>query len=137
MRMKHMNPHDLVNNPSNPRSITGAKFRELVRSLKEFPEMLEARPIVVNKDMVVLGGNMRLRAAIKAGLSQVPVHVASWDAAKDEQFVIRDNVSHGQWDWDLLANDWDAGDVTEWGLDVWDPDPDPKEETPKCEHCGK
>jgi hypothetical protein len=88
----------------------------LVKSLREFPEMLEARPIVVDPDYVVLGGNMRLKAAQEAGLAQVPVYVATWEEAKAKEFVIKDNLAFGEWDWDMLANEWDAEELDEWGM---------------------
>ena len=81
--------------------------------------MLEARPIVVDPDFVVLGGNMRLQAAQEVGLKEVPVYVATWDEAKAKEFVIKDNVAFGQWDWDLLANEWDSAQLNDWGMDVW------------------
>ena len=111
-------------NKIKPRVIRQDKLDKLVASLKEFPEMLEARPIVVDKDGTVLGGNMRLRAAELAGLKQVPVYVREWDEAKDQQFIIKDNVGFGEWDWDMLANEWDSLDLNEWGLDVWQPEED-------------
>jgi hypothetical protein len=106
-------------NPNNPRVIKDDKFEKLVASIKEFPKMLEIRPIVVNDDMIVLGGNMRLKACKAAGLKEVPVLKAS-DLTEDEQrqFIIKDNVSGGEWDWDMLANEWDVQQLEEWGLDV-------------------
>ena len=106
-------------NPNNPRIIKDDKFAKLVESIKSFPQMLEIRPIVVNSDMVVLGGNMRLRACKEAGLKQVPVIIA--DNLTEEQqreFLIKDNVSGGEWDWDLLANEWDVEELETWGLDI-------------------
>ncbi len=110
-------------NPSNPRTIKGDKFEKLVNSIQEFPRMLEIRPIVINDDNVILGGNMRLEACKKAGLKEVPVIKAS-DLSADEQrqFIIKDNVGFGDWDWDLLANEWDNEELEEWGLDVWQPE---------------
>ena len=108
----------LKTNPNNPRSIRKDKLKKLVESLKQFPEMLEARPIVVDKDGVVLGGNMRLKAAQMAGLTEVPVFVREWNPDKDEQFVIKDNVAFGEWDWDMLANTFDEDELNTWGLDV-------------------
>jgi site-specific DNA-methyltransferase (adenine-specific) len=93
-----------------------------VTSIKEFPEMLEARPIVVNPDMIVLGGNMRLKAAKAAGLTEAPVYVATWEESKAKEFIVKDNVGFGEWDWDILANEWDATELDEWGLDVWQPE---------------
>lgn len=108
---------NLKPNPNNPRIIKDEKFAKLVESIRNFPEMLEARPIVVNKDMVVLGGNMRLKALIDAGLTEAPVEIVDWDAEKQAQFVIKDNVSFGDWDWDNLANEWETTDLETWGLD--------------------
>lgn len=107
-------------NPSNPRTIKDDKFKKLVQSVKEFPEMLEKRPIVVNKEMIVLGGNMRLKACIEAGLKEVPVIVADWSEERQREFIIKDNVSGGEWDWDVLANEWDTNQLTDWGLDIPD-----------------
>ena len=106
-------------NDSNPRIIKDEKFRKLVQSIKDFPKMLEIRPIVVNEDMVVLGGNMRFKACIEAGLKEVPVIKAS-DLTEEQQkeFIIKDNVGFGEWDWDILANEWDSEQLTDWGLDL-------------------
>lgn len=105
-------------NPNNPRVIRDAKFKQLVRSIQEFPEMLELRPIVVNEDMITLGGNMRLRACIDAGLTDVPVVIAKGLSEEQQQeFIIKDNVGFGEWDWDDLANNWDEANLKQWGLD--------------------
>jgi DNA modification methylase len=111
--------YQVKSNPNNPRVIKDDKFEKLVRSIKEFPKMLEIRPIVVNDDMIVLGGNMRLKACKAAGLTHVPIIKAS-DLTEDEQrqFIIKDNVSGGEFDWDMLANEWDVEELQEWGLDV-------------------
>lgn len=113
---------EIRENPNNPRTIKEDKFEKLVRSIQTFPEMLEARPIVVNPDMVVLGGNMRLKACKAAGLTEAPVYVASWEESKAKEFIVKDNVGFGEWDWDILANEWDATELEEWGLDVWVPE---------------
>jgi ParB-like chromosome segregation protein Spo0J len=105
-------------NPNNPRVIRDNKFKKLVQSIEDFPEMLEARPIVVNPDMVVLGGNMRLKALKEAGVKEAPVYIASWDEVKQKQFIIKDNVGFGEWDWDILANEWDEEELKDWGLDI-------------------
>jgi DNA modification methylase len=89
--------------------------------------MLEVRPIVCTPDGVVLGGNMRLRACKEAGLREVPVHVVSWLDSQQEEFIIKDNVGYGEWDWDILANEWDANQLEDWGLDVWTPEAEPEE----------
>jgi hypothetical protein len=109
---------DVKSNPNNPRIIKDDKFKKLVQSLKDLPEMAEVRPIVVNTDMVVLGGNMRLKAMKEAGWKEVPVEIVDWDEQKQKQFIIKDNVGFGEWDWDQLANEWDAESLGEWGLDV-------------------
>jgi DNA modification methylase len=98
---------DVKVNPNNPRLIKDDKFAKLVQSIKDLPQMLAIRPIVVNTDMVVLGGNMRLKACKEAGLKEVPIIIA--DNLTEEQqreFLIKDNVSGGEWDWQMLANDW-------------------------------
>ena len=108
-------------NPDNPRLIKDDKFKKLVTSLKEFPEMAAVRPIVVNGDMVVLGGNMRLKAMQEAGWKDVPIEVVDWSEEKQREFIIKDNVGFGEWDWSLIANEWDAEQVSEWwGLDIPD-----------------
>jgi DNA modification methylase len=110
---------EIRENPSNPRTISKDKFKKLVQSIKDFPEMLQARPIVVDPTNTILGGNMRYKACVEAGLDEVPVYVATWEEAKNPRFIIQDNASYGEWDYDALANDWDATDLNEWGLDLW------------------
>lgn len=110
----------ILPNPSNPRVIKDDKFKKLVRSIEEFPEMLKARPIVVNPDMVVLGGNMRLKALQELGIKKTWVYIADWEESKNKEFIIKDNVGFGEWDWDLLANDWDEQELIDWGLDIPD-----------------
>jgi len=105
-------------NPSNPRLIKDDKFKKLVQSLKDFPEMANVRPIVVNKDMVILGGNMRFKAMKEAKWKEIPVEVVDWEEAKQREFIIKDNVGFGEWDWEDLANNWDASELDKWGLDV-------------------
>jgi DNA modification methylase len=106
-------------NPNNPRLIKDDKFKKLVQSIKDFPEMLDIRPIVVNQDMIILGGNMRFKACKEAGLKEVPIIVA--DNLTEEQqreFLIKDNTSGGEWDFEMLANEWDNEQLEEWGLDI-------------------
>ena len=106
-------------NPNNPRILKDDKFVKLTQSIKDFPQMLDIRPIVVNDDMVVLGGNMRLKACKEAGLKEVPViKVNDLTEEQQREFIIKDNVGFGEWDWDLLANDWDADLLDAWGLDI-------------------
>lgn len=106
-------------NPNNPRIIKDDKYSKLVKSIKEFPQMLQLRPIVVNDDMIVLGGNMRLKACKEAGLKEVPIIKAS-ELTEDQQreFIIKDNVGFGEWDWQMISTDWDAEQLEDWGLDV-------------------
>jgi len=108
------------NNPNNPRLIKDDKFRKLVESLKSFPEMATVRPIVCNTDMIILGGNMRFKAMKEAGWKEVPVEVVDWPEDKQREFIIKDNVSGGEWDWSMIANEWEAEQLDEWGLDVPD-----------------
>lgn len=113
---------NLKPNPKNPRVIKDDKFKRLVQSLKDFPQMMELRPIVVDADMVVLGGNMRLKAIQELGMKEIPdswVKKAS-DLTEDQkrQFIIKDNVGFGEWDWDALANEWDENELKDWGLEL-------------------
>ena len=135
---------EVKSNPNNPRIIKDDKFKKLVKSIKEFPQMLELRPIVVNTEMIVLGGNMRLKACKEAGLKEVPIIMA--DELTEEQqneFIVKDNVGFGEWDWDVLANEWDAVQLEEWGLDAFpfEIEEKQKEQEDKqietCEKCGK
>lgn len=110
-------------NPKNPRVIKDEKFAKLVQSLKDFPEMLEKRPLVCFTDtdgkLVVLGGNMRLKAAKEIGLKELPVLLADdWTEEQKQQFLIKDNVGFGEWNWQELQQDWDVEKLAEWGLDV-------------------
>jgi hypothetical protein len=120
MHFQYLKINKVVPNPENPRVIKDHKYKALVKSIKDFPKMLEIRPIVVNTDMVILGGNMRLRACQEAGLKEIPVIVAKeLTESEQREFTIKDNVSFGEWDWDVLANDWDDSELNDWGLDVW------------------
>lgn len=117
MTVQRVNIASIRTNPNNPRIIKDDKFNKLVASIKQFPEMLELRPIVVDKEYVVLGGNMRLKACQAAGLKEVPVVVADQlTADQQREFIIKDNVGFGEWHWDALANAWDTDDLQEWGL---------------------
>lgn len=110
---------EIKSNPNNPRIIKDEKFEKLVKSIREFPEMLNLRPIVVNDDMVVLGGNMRLKACKEAGLKEIPVIKASQLTEKQQkEFIIKDNVGFGEWDWETIANEWDSIELQDWGLDI-------------------
>ena len=109
----------IKSNPENPRTINKEKFRKLKQNIKSFPEMLYKRPMVVDEDGVVLGGNMRLKALTELKYKQVPVVRADdWTEEQKKQFIILDNVGFGDWDWDELANTWDGEKLVEWGLEV-------------------
>ncbi len=105
-------------NPNNPRLIKDDKFKKLVQSIKDFPEMLNIRPIVVNQDMVILGGNMRFKACKEAGLKEVPVIVTDLTETQQREFLIKDNVSGGEWYWEVLANEWNSEQLEYWGVDL-------------------
>jgi len=117
--IKKVNISVIKPNEENPRYITDAKFKKLVKSIKEFPEMLETRPLVVDENMIVLGGNMRLKALKSAGVFEVPVHqVKGWTEEQKKEFIIKDNLGYGEWDWDMVANGWDIQTLNDWGLDI-------------------
>lgn len=119
MKTEKVSISQVKTNPNNPRLIKDDKFKKLVSSIKEFPEMLEIRPIVVDNDNIVLGGNMRLRACKEAGLKEV--HIIKADQLTEKQqreFIIKDNVGFGEWDWDDIANGWDVEQLKMYGLDM-------------------
>ena len=120
MKTQKVKLSEVKRNPDNPRIIKDNKYKQLVKSIIEFPEMLEIRPIVVNDDMVVLGGNMRLKACQEAKLREVPIIKASkLTATQQSEFIVKDNVSFGEWDWDMIANKWDSVELGDFGMDVW------------------
>jgi len=111
--------NEIKPNPNNPRLIKDHKFKQLVKSIQDFPQMLELRPIVIDENNMVLGGNMRLKACLEAGLTDVPViHANNLSEEKKKEFIIKDNVSFGSHDWSELANNWDVDLIQEWGLDI-------------------
>ena len=131
---------------NNPRLIKDNKFKLLVKSIKQSPWMLNLRPIVVDETMTILGGNMRLRACKAVGMFEVPVYIATGlTQAEKKEFIIKDNVGFGEWDWDIIANEWDLQELIEWGVDlpVYDLPLDDEDLKNKnndkevCELCGK
>jgi ParB-like chromosome segregation protein Spo0J len=121
--MKLVKISEVKPNPKNPRIIKDGKFQKLVKSIQEFPDMLNKRPLVVFTDVdnkyVVLGGNMRLKACKEIGLKEIPIIIADeWTEEQKNEFLIKDNVGFGEWDWDSLANEWDVEKLDDWGLDV-------------------
>ena len=148
--MQLINIQEVKPNENNPRFIKDYKFKKLVKSIKEFPEMLKLRPIVVNSDMVVLGGNMRLKACKEAGLKEVYILKAD-DLTEQQQreFIVKDNVGFGEWDWDALGNEWNTQQLGDWGLEVIpfednvedviakETHKEDKQKLNTCEVCGK
>ena len=129
MKIEKKKISEIQVNPNNPRLIKDDKFKKLVQSIKDLPQMLDIRPIVVNKDMIVLGGNMRLKACKEAGLKEIPIIVAdNLTEEQEREFLIKDNTSGGEWDWEVLANEWNAEQLSEWGLDLVGLDPEPDDE---------
>ena len=123
MKVLYRNIAEIKPNPKNPRVIKDEKFAKLVQSLRDFPEMLEKRPLVcftyTDGKLVVLGGNMRLKAAKEIGLKELPVIIADdWTEEQKAQFLIKDNVGFGEWNWDELQSDWDVQKLEDWGLDI-------------------
>ena len=121
--MKLVKITEVKTNAKNPRIIKDDKFRKLVKSIQEFPDMLNKRPLIVYTDVdnkyVVLGGNMRLKACKEIGLKEVPVILADeWTEEQKAEFLVKDNVGFGEWDWDVLANEWNAELLNDWGLYV-------------------
>jgi len=119
MQVAKVKINSIKTNPKNPRLIKDDKFKKLVNSIKEFPQMLELRPIVVDENNIILGGNMRHKACIEAGLKEVFIVQAKdlTELQKDE-FIVKDNVGFGEWDWDILANEWDTDKLENWGLSL-------------------
>ena len=113
----------IVSNPNNPRVIKDFKFKKLMKSIQDFPEMLKLRPIIVDENFMILGGNMRYKACLELGYKTVWAVLAD-DLTEEQkkQFVIKDNVGFGEWDWDILANDWETTELKDWGIDVWQPE---------------
>jgi ParB-like chromosome segregation protein Spo0J len=119
MKVDKVKISEIKTNPKNPRLIKDDKFRKLVKSIQEFPQMLELRPIVVDENNIVLGGNMRLKACKEAGMKEVYiVRAENLTELQKDEFIVKDNVGFGEWDWDMLANEWDAELLNDWGLFV-------------------
>ena len=119
MKVEKVKISEVKTNPKNPRLIKDDKFKKLVKSIQEFPQMLELRPIVVDENNIVLGGNMRLKACKEAGMKEVYiVRAENLTELQKDEFIVKDNVGFGEWDWDMLANEWDAELLNDWGLFV-------------------
>jgi ParB-like chromosome segregation protein Spo0J len=130
--VKHLPIGKIKPNKDNPRFIRDEKFTKLVKSLREFPDMAQLRPLIVNAEMVVLGGNMRLKAMQELKWEIVPVIVAdTLTPEQQREFTIKDNLSYGENDWEMLANEWDAELLTDWGLDIPNFDGELPEDNPE------
>ena len=119
MKIEKVKLSEIKPNPKNPRLIKDEKFKKLVKSIKEFPQMLELRPIVVDENNIILGGNMRFKALKEAGHTEVSiVRANNLTSEQKDEFIVKDNVGFGEWDWDSLANEWEVDKLEEWGLDL-------------------
>jgi len=119
MKIEKVKLSEIKPNPKNPRLIKDEKFKKLVQSIKDFPQMLELRPIVVDENNIILGGNMRFKALKEAGHTEVSIVRANdLTSEQKDEFIVKDNVGFGEWDWDSLANEWDVDKLEEWGLDI-------------------
>jgi hypothetical protein len=119
MNIEYVKTSEIKENGENPRYISEDKFTKLKKSIKEFPEMLEKRPLIVDEEMIVLGGNMRLKALKELGYKEIPIiRALGWSEEQKKEFIIKDNLGFGSWDWDILANEWDTTKLGEWGMDL-------------------
>lgn len=118
MKVIYLKIEEVILNDNNPRIISETKFDKLVKSLQDFPEMAKARPLIINHDNVVLGGNMRLKAMQKAGWITVPVIKVDWSEEKQREFVIKDNNNFGEWDWEILASEFGNEQLLDFGLEL-------------------
>ena len=112
------NINEIHPNEANPRTIRDSKFEQLVKSIREFPDMTMVRPLIINQDNMILGGNQRFMAMKELGFTTVPCQKVDWSAERQREFLIRDNTNYGSWDWDALANDFNADDLEDWGLEL-------------------
>jgi hypothetical protein len=110
--------NEIIPNEANPRLIKDGKFQQLVKSIREFPDMTLVRPLIINQDNMILGGNQRYMAMKELGFTTVPCQKVDWNAERQQEFLIRDNTNFGEWDWDALANDFDQQDLEDWGLEL-------------------
>ena len=119
MNVEKVKVSSIKMNPDNPRVIKDNKFETLVKSIKEFPEMLDLRPIVVDENMITLGGNMRLKAIQELGIKEVSiVKVNDLTEQQKREFIVKDNLSYGEWNWDMIKVDWNLEELSDWGMDI-------------------
>lgn len=117
-KIKYLATESLKFHPDNPRLIKDQQFKTLCESIKTNPDYFETRPILCNKDLVVFAGNMRLRAALEIGLTEVPCAIMDIPEKRQREIMIRDNVQSGEWQSDILANNFDTGELIDWGIDA-------------------
>lgn len=149
MKIQTVRIETIQGNRDNPRIVNKAKFEKLKKSIQDFPEMLKLRPLIVNEHNVILGGNMRYKALVELGYKEIPViRAEDLTERQAQEFIVKDNLSYGDWDFDILANEWDSVELEDWGLDVWQNEDDliaheeeeetkEKEEKKVCPLCGK
>ena len=148
MKIQTVRIETIQGNKDNPRLVNKSKYEKLKKSIQDFPEMLKLRPLIVNEHNVILGGNMRYKALVELGYKEVPVIKAEdLTERQAQEFIVKDNLSYGDWDFDILANEWDSVELEDWGLDVWQNEDDliahQEEETKEkevkevCPLCGK
>jgi len=119
MKVEIIDINKIKANPNNPRLIKDIKYKQILQSISEFPQMVEIRPIVVNKDMMIIGGNMRYKAMIELGYNKCPVIIADkLNEKQQKEFTIKDNSSYGQWDYDILMNEWNQDELTDWHFEI-------------------
>jgi len=117
--MEEIKISEIKANPKNPRTITDAMYQKLLKSITDFPQMLKFRPLVIDEKNMVLGGNMRLKALVELGWKKVPViRAKNLTADQKREFIAKDNIGYGEWEWEALVKDWDVEKLSEWGLDV-------------------
>ena len=148
MKIQTVRIETIQGNRDNPRIVNKAKFEKLKKSIQDFPEMLKLRPLIVNEHNVILGGNMRYKALVELGYKEIPViRAEDLTERQAQEFIVKDNLSYGDWDFDILANEWNSVELEDWGLDVWQNEDDliahEEEETKEkevkevCPLCGK
>lgn len=148
MKIQTVRIEIIQGNRDNPRIVNKAKYEKLKKSIKDFPEMLNLRPLIVNEHNVILGGNMRYKALVELGYKEIPViRAEDLTERQAQEFIVKDNLSYGDWDFDILANEWDSVELEDWGLDVWQNEDDliaheeeetkEKEDKVVCALCGK
>ena len=129
----------LKTNPNNPRTIREDKMGKLQASIAQDPDFLSLRPLIVNRNLEVLAGNQRLRACVNLGWDKVPCIIVDYDEEKQRRVMIKDNISAGEWDWEMLGNEGDPEELQGWGLDIpWEKPTEDKPNEPKpCKHCDR